>query len=69
MSWSVAAALAQGKDSVAVSPADRTHGWLRRLPVFPAIIFKAFGSFTAASFYVALLQCLFSALVCWPFFT
>ncbi len=44
--------------------------WLAPVyPFFLAIIFKVFGSFTAASFYLAaFFNCLFSALVCWPLF-
>jgi len=68
---SVAAALAQGQGFCCVfhQPTGPT-AWLAPVyPFFLAIIFKVFGSFTAASFYVAaFFNCLFSALVCWPLF-
>jgi hypothetical protein len=68
---SVAAALAQGQGFCCVfhQPTGPT-AWLAPVyPFFLAIIFKVFGSFTAASFYAAaFFNCVFSALVCWPLF-
>ena len=68
---SVAAALAQGQGFCCLyqHPTGPT-AWLAPVyPVFLAIIFKLFGTFTVASFYVAaLFNCVFSALVCLPLF-
>jgi len=68
---SVAAALAQGKGFCCLfrQPTGPT-AWIA--PVYPFLlagIFKIFGVFTVASFYAAaLLNCIFSALVCVPLF-
>ena len=68
---SVAAALAQGQGFCCVfhQPTGPT-AWLAPVyPFFLAGIFKAFGSFTVASFYAAALSnSVFSALVCVPLF-
>lgn len=67
----VAAALAQGNGFCCVfrQPTGPT-AWVA--PVYPlilALIFKLFGTFTLAAFYAAVaLNCLFSALVCFPLF-
>jgi hypothetical protein len=66
---SVAAALAQGQGFCCLyhQPTGPT-AWLAPVyPFFLAGIFKLFGTFTVASFYVAaLFNCVFSALVCLP---
>ena len=68
---SIAAALAQGKCFCCLfrQPTGPT-AWLA--PVYPfllAVIFKIFGVFTAASFYIAaVFNCIFSSLVCVPLF-
>ena len=68
---SVAAALAQGQGFCCVfhQPTGPT-AWLAPVyPFFLASIFKVFGTFTVASFYIAaFFNCVFSALVCWPLF-
>jgi 4-amino-4-deoxy-L-arabinose transferase-like glycosyltransferase len=67
----VAAAVSEGKGFCCVfrEPSGPT-AWLA--PVYPlliAAIFKVFGAFTASSFYAAaLMNCLFSALACFPVF-
>jgi len=67
----VAAALAQGKGFCCVfrQPTGPT-AWVA--PVYPlliAAVFKIFGTFTLAAFYAAvLLNCFFSALVCFPLY-
>jgi hypothetical protein len=68
---SVAAALAQGQGFCCVfHQATGPTAWLAPVyPFFLASIFKLFGTFTVASFYAAaLLNCLFSALVCLPLY-
>ena len=68
---SIAAALARGDGFCCLfrQPTGPT-AWLT--PVYPAFlagIFKLFGTFTVASFYVAVLfNCIFSALACLPLF-
>ena len=68
---SVAKSLAEGHGFCCLfrQPTGPT-AWLA--PVYPlllAVIFKVFGVFTLASFYVAaLLNCIFSALACFPIF-
>ena len=66
---SVAAALAHGQGFCCLyhQPTGPT-AWLAPVyPLFLASIFKLFGTFTVASFYVAaLFNCIFSALVCLP---
>jgi hypothetical protein len=67
----VAAALAQGQGFCCLfRQATGPTAWL--VPVYPLLvagIFKIWGSFTVASFYVAaILNCLFSALTCFPLF-
>jgi len=68
---SVAAALAHGDGFCCVfrQPTGPT-AWLAPVyPFFLACIFRVFGTFTVASFYVAaLFNCVFSALVCLPLF-
>jgi Dolichyl-phosphate-mannose-protein mannosyltransferase len=66
---SIAAALAQGKGFCCLfRQATGPTAWLA--PVYPSLlagIFKVFGVFTVASFYAAaVLNCIFSALVCVP---
>jgi hypothetical protein len=69
---SVAKALAEGQGFCCLfrQPTGPT-AWL--VPVYPlllAAIFKVFGVFTLASFYAAaLLNCIFSALACFPIFS
>jgi 4-amino-4-deoxy-L-arabinose transferase-like glycosyltransferase len=69
---SVAKALAEGQGFCCLfrQPSGPT-AWL--VPVYPlllAAIFKVFGVFTLASFYAAaLLNCIFSALACFPIFS
>jgi 4-amino-4-deoxy-L-arabinose transferase-like glycosyltransferase len=65
----VAAALAQGKGFCCVfRQLTGPTAWVA--PVYPLLvagIFKVFGTFTLAAFYsAALLNCIFSALVCFP---
>ena len=68
-----ASTLETSAESTGISVGDgatRTAAWLA--PVYPVLlagIFKLFGTFTVASFYVAaLFNCVFSALVCLPLF-
>ena len=68
---SVAAALAEGRGFCCVfhQPTGPT-AWLAPVyPFFLAVLFKVFGTFTAASFYAAaFFNCVFSAFVCLPLF-
>ena len=68
---SIAAALAQGKGFCCLfrQPTGPTAWLAPAYPLLLAGIFKIFGVFTVASFYVAaLLNCIFSALICVPLF-